>query len=177
MNISAEKNILVIGGCRSGKSSHALKLADQFSGSGRIFIATCIPYDDEMRERVTRHQEERDNTWKTVEEPLNLPEAIAAHGNSVDLILVDCITLWVSNLLLKNSRIDYILENVRRLTSALNKTKASVIMVSNEVGTGIVPENRIARRFRDAAGFANQHIAAAADRVVWMVAGIPVNIK
>ncbi|MBL0700190.1 MAG: bifunctional adenosylcobinamide kinase/adenosylcobinamide-phosphate guanylyltransferase [Desulfosarcina sp.] len=177
MSLPEKKNILVIGGCRSGKSSQALKLADQFSDNMRIFIATCVPYDDEMKERVARHQKERDNTWTTVEEPVNLHKAITEHGETSDIILVDCITLWISNLLLKTRRIDYILENVQKLVDAVKKAKCSVIMVSNEVGTGIVPENELSRMFRDAAGFANQHIAAAADQVVWMVAGIPVKIK
>jgi len=177
MSLPIKKNILVIGGCRSGKSSQALKLADQFSDNRRTFIATCVPYDDEMKDRVARHQKERDNTWKTVEEPVNLHKAITEHGKSSDIILVDCITLWISNLLLKTRRIDYILKNVEKLLNAVQKTECSVIMVSNEVGTGIVPENDLSRMFRDAAGFANQHIANVADQVTWMVAGIPVKIK
>jgi adenosylcobinamide kinase/adenosylcobinamide-phosphate guanylyltransferase len=177
MSLSGKKDILVIGGCRSGKSSQALKLADQFSDNIRIFVATCVPYDDEMKERVARHQKERDNTWRTVEEPINLHKAITEHGRSSDLILVDCITLWISNLILKTSRLDYILENLQKLIDAVKKAESSVIMVSNEVGTGIVPENGLSRMFRDAAGFANQHIAAAVDQVIWMVAGIPVKIK
>ncbi|MCD6184178.1 MAG: bifunctional adenosylcobinamide kinase/adenosylcobinamide-phosphate guanylyltransferase [Deltaproteobacteria bacterium] len=177
MSLSIKKNILVIGGCRSGKSSQALKLADKFSDNRRTFIATCVPYDDEMKDRVARHQKERDNRWKTVEEPINLHKAITEHGKSSDIILIDCITLWISNLLLKSRRIDYILKNVEKLLDAVQKTECSVIMVSNEVGTGIVPENDLSRMFRDAAGFANQHIANVADQVTWMVAGIPVKIK
>lgn len=177
MNHPEKKNILVIGGCRSGKSSHALKLADQFSGSRRFFIATCVPYDDEMRDRVTRHQQERDNTWITIEEPFDLHSAILEHGTEADLILVDCLTLWTSNLLFKVDRIDYVLENIQKLSAALQETESSVIMVSNEVGTGIVPENKLSRLFRDAAGFVNQRVAEAVDQVVWMVAGIPVKIK
>jgi len=177
MSLSVKKNILVIGGCRSGKSSQALKLADQFSDNMRTFIATCVPYDDEMKERVARHQKERANRWKTIEEPIDLHKAIIENGKNSDIILVDCITLWISNLLLKSNRIDYILKNVEKLLDAVQKTESSVIMVSNEVGTGIVPENGLSRMFRDAAGFANQHIANVADQVIWMVAGIPVKIK
>ena len=182
MSIPGKKNILVIGGCRSGKSSQALKLADQFPSNMRTFIATCVPYDDEMKERVARHQKERDNTWRTIEEPLDLHKAITEHGKSSDVILIDYITLWISNLLLKSSSInsspiDYVLKNVEKLMNAVQKAECTVIMVSNEVGTGIVPENELSRMFRDAAGFANQHIANAVDQVIWMVAGIPVKIK
>lgn len=172
-----KETVFVIGGCRSGKSGHALELAEQISETNRIFMATCIPYDDEMRQRVERHQEERSKSWSTVEVPVLLPEAITENSRKANVILVDCLTLWISNLLLKNIDMDEISGHTRRLKQSLETARCPIILVSNEVGTGIVPENEIARLFRDAAGFVNQSIAAFSDRVIWMVAGIPVTIK
>ena len=165
---------LVLGGCRSGKSSHALKIAEEITGR-RIFIATLKPHDEEMQDRVLKHQEERKNRqWITVEEPMFLPSAIAENSKKADVVLVDCLTLWVSNLFMEAQDTD---KAARDLIQAMNTASCPVILVSNEVGTGIVPENPMARQFRDVAGFINQQAAAAADRVVWMVAGIPVSIK
>jgi adenosylcobinamide kinase/adenosylcobinamide-phosphate guanylyltransferase len=169
---------LVIGGCRSGKSRQALAVAEAFTAARRIFIATCVPRDDEMRRRVSRHKAERDRSWHTVETPIELPRALIDHGRADTVVLVDCLTLWISNLLLAaddhTHRID---AHVDQLVAALRQTDGLVVLVSNEVGTGIVPENLLARVFRDAAGFANQRVAQAVDRVLWMVAGIPVQIK
>ncbi len=168
--------VLVIGGCRSGKSRYALELAKRIPGEIRIFIATCVPKDKEMEMRIARHKEERDKSWSTIEVPIRLPEAIIEYSRKSDLILVDCLTLWISNLILDNNDVD-ISEAALRLTKLLKDAQCPVIMVSNEVGTGIVPENDLARLFRDAAGIVNQNVAACSDRVIWMVAGIPVPIK
>lgn len=170
------KNIFVIGGCRSGKSRHALELADEFKQK-KIFIATCVPQDEDMKMRVLRHQEERGENWNPLEIPVKIPEAIAHVSSTADIILVDCLTLWVSNLLLESASIDFVMEHAKHLEQAVKKSNCPVIFVSNEVGTGIVPENRLARLFRDAAGFVNQKMARVCDQVVWMVAGIPVTIK
>jgi len=172
-----KKNVFVIGGCRSGKSSFALDRAQKFSGDNKVFIATCIPQDDEMKHRVMRHQEERSRNWHTVEAPVDLPEAIVDSGNEADLILVDCLTLWINNLLMENHDSDQILDEVQKLTRAVASVACPVILVSNEVGTGIVPENMLARLYRDLVGSTNQAVAECADQVVWMVAGIPVTIK
>ncbi len=172
-----KKKIFVLGGCRSGKSSYALEIALKFSGANKVFIATCIPHDDEMKQRVARHQKERSRTWETVEAPLLLPETITEKSRTADAIIVDCLTLWVSNLLMDSDDSENIEIQIPRLTEAIKKSQCPVVLVSNEVGTGIVPENRMARLFRDIAGFANQKVAACADSVVWMVAGIPVTIK
>jgi adenosylcobinamide kinase/adenosylcobinamide-phosphate guanylyltransferase len=169
--------VLIIGGCRSGKSRHALELATQVAGPESIFIATCAPGDNEMQERIRRHQRERNQRWKTVEVPLRLPEAINDHSRKANVIVVDCLTLWLSNLILENDDPRRIEGQVHELTQSLAAAPCSIFLVSNEVGTGIVPENRLARLFRDAAGIANQKVAAGADKVVWMVAGIPVTIK
>lgn len=169
----------VLGGCRSGKSSHALALAGARTGEKNIFVATCMPADDEMQARVVRHQQERGPQWQTVEEPLELARVIREHGSDggADVILVDCLTLWISNLMARYEDDDKVMEQVEDLGRALGDTVCPVFLVSNEVGAGIVPENAMARRFRDLAGFVNQHAARCARRVTWMVAGIAVEIK
>ncbi|MBS0012796.1 MAG: bifunctional adenosylcobinamide kinase/adenosylcobinamide-phosphate guanylyltransferase [Desulfobacterales bacterium] len=167
---------LVLGGCRSGKSSHALALAGARTGEKNIFVATCMPADDEMQARVVRHQQERDPQWQTVEEPLELARVIREYGGA-DVILVDCLTLWISNLMAGHKDDDKVMEQVRDLGCALDDAACPVFLVSNEVGAGIVPENAMARRFRDLAGFVNQHAAQCARHVTWMVAGIAVEIK
>jgi adenosylcobinamide kinase/adenosylcobinamide-phosphate guanylyltransferase len=167
----------ILGGCRSGKSGFALKTANATPAARRIFIATSVPLDDEMQARVKRHRSERGTEWTTVEAPLTLPEAIAEHGRADRVILADCLTLWVSNLLLELHDPANVEDRIPRLVDAARSAPGPLILVSNEVGSGVVPENRLARQFRDLAGTANQAVAAAADRVVWVVAGIPVTIK
>ena len=169
--------IFILGGCRSGKSRHALKLAEDIPCRKKVFIATCLPLDEEMKKRIERHQRERERTWTTIEVPVLLPEAIDKNSQKSDLILVDCLTLWISNLLLENDDQEKLAGHVDRLLKSLENALCPIIMVSNEVGAGIVPETRLGRLFRDVAGFANQKIAACSNAVIWMVAGIPVKIK
>jgi len=171
------KTTLIIGGCRSGKSRHALELAEGLQADNKLFIATCVPYDDEMKKRVERHQRDRSDDWRTLESPLKLPEAIREYSLNNDVIIVDCLTLWITNLLMEADDPDSVTTATRHLQAALEKARCPVILVSNEVGAGIVPENRLARQFRDAAGQANQQMASCVDRVIWMVAGIPVTVK
>jgi adenosylcobinamide kinase/adenosylcobinamide-phosphate guanylyltransferase len=171
------KKIFVLGGCRSGKSSYALETAEKYSADRKVFIATCIPCDDEMRQRVERHQEERSLAWETVEAPLLLPEAITENSRRADVIMVDCLTLWVSNLLMEFDDSEKIEMQIPRLTEAIEKSHCPVVLVSNEVGQGIVPENKLARQFRDLVGFVNQAVAGCADEVILAVAGIPIKIK
>lgn len=172
---------LVIGGCRSGKSSHALQLADRLGNARKIFLATCIPRDDEMHQRVSKHQVERGAGWIAVETPIFLSETIRDIGPNADILLVDCLTLWVSNLMMEHANFDASTEllaaHTCRLIESLRAAACPVILVTNEVGAGIVPDNPLARAFRDAVGHVNQRIAACADQVIWMVAGIPVKIK
>lgn len=168
---------LVTGGCRSGKSRHAQLLAEAVDGLHRCYIATCVPLDDEMRRRVSRHQAERGPEWRTVEAPLAVAEAIDAHAPQVDVILVDCLTLWISNLMGAGQEIDSLVANAHELAAAVQRSVCPLILVTNEVGAGIVPENALARAYRDAAGLVNQIVAAACDTVIWTVAGIPVTIK
>lgn len=165
---------LVIGGCRSGKSRHALNLAEAIPADRRIFMATCIPADDEMIMRVRNHQAERSPAWITVETPVDLVGAIRREKNTAGVILVDCLTLWTSNLMAEDRNIQ---SEINSLTQCLTETGCPIILVSGETGLGIVPENALARAFRDAVGLINQHMALSAQTVVWMVAGIPVVIK
>lgn len=168
---------LVIGGCRSGKSSHALGLANALSGQKKIFIATSVPTDTEMEARVTKHQQERGTDWVTAEVPVDIARTIDEASATADVILVDCLTLWTSNLMFQGLDQPGIEHHIQALAASLERAQCPVILVSNEVGAGIVPENALARQFRDMAGFVNQKIASVADRVTWMVAGIPVTIK
>ncbi|MDY6792115.1 MAG: bifunctional adenosylcobinamide kinase/adenosylcobinamide-phosphate guanylyltransferase [Thermodesulfobacteriota bacterium] len=172
-----KKIIQIIGGCRSGKSWQALEQAEKIAASKKIFIATCIPFDDEMKDRIDRHKKERDKSWKTVEAPVELSAAINKNSREGDIILVDCLTLWINNLLMETEDPDGIQQRIHQFILALKEVKCSIILVSNEVGAGIVPENRLARQYRDLAGFTNQKVAEVADRVIWMVAGIPIVIK
>ena len=171
------KKVLVIGGCRSGKSKYALDLAHSMTGDKNIFIATCVPQDDEMQLRVANHQKERDPSWKTVEAPLNLPEAILQNAHAGNVVLVDCLTLWINNLMMEKEDIQYADEKIAQMMHAVQAAEGSVVLVSNEVGTGIVPENKLARAYRDLVGSVNQAVAESVDRVVMVVAGIAVTIK
>ncbi len=171
------ETILVLGGCRSGKSSWGQELAETIAEKDRVYIATCVPYDDEMRKRVSHHQDDRDSTWVTVEESVNIAESIVDTSRQASVILVDCLTLWVTNMLMADIAEDVIFKEVERLNAALEKTECPVILVSNEVGMGIVPENKLARQFRDIAGFVNQKVAASVQTVYFTAAGIPVKIK
>jgi len=172
------KRTLVIGGCRSGKSKTALELAEKHvSDKKKIFIATCIPTDTEMENRVEKHKKERDGSWQTLEVPVHLAKAVIENSHKAGVILIDCITLWMNNILMKTQSCETITGHVQGLVKALDRAVCPVIMVSNEVGAGIVPENNLARLFRDYAGFANQSLAGCSENVIWMVAGIPVKIK
>ena len=169
--------IFVLGGCRSGKSAHAQQIAENMPGNRKIYIATCVPQDDEMKQRVARHQRARGNHWLTVEAPLHLSQAITESIPKADVILVDCLTLWVSNLFMETNDEKQLEQTFSELTDTLENTAGPVVLVSNEVGTGIVPENRLARQYRDMIGLVNQAVANTATRVIWTVAGIPVTIK
>ncbi|MDR6788297.1 adenosylcobinamide kinase/adenosylcobinamide-phosphate guanylyltransferase [Sphingomonas sp. BE138] len=162
---------LVLGGARSGKSRHAQALAEGCAGA-HVFVATAQAFDDEMRERIARHRADRDTRWRTVEAPVALAEAVADVCDGV--VLVDCLTLWASNLLLGEADDE---AATAALVAALAATPARVVLVANEVGWGIVPDNALARRFRDVAGRINQRVAAAVDRVDLVVAGLAMRLK
>jgi adenosylcobinamide kinase/adenosylcobinamide-phosphate guanylyltransferase len=163
---------LVLGGARSGKSRHAEALVTA-TPPPWVYVATAEPFDDEMKARIAEHRVRRGGQWQTVEAPLDLASAIegAPAGATV---LVDCLTLWLNNLMFNNRDID---AETRRLEAALAARQGPVVLVSNEVGSGIVPDNAEARRFRDLQGRLNQRIAARADHVVLLVAGLPMVVK
>lgn len=163
---------LVVGGARSGKSGLAERLVSG-SGLGRRYIATAQAWDDEMRDRIARHRADRGAGWITVEAPLDLVAALAG-ARQDEAVLVDCATLWLSNHLLADH--DLAAES-RALLAALDACAAPVVVVSNEVGWGIVPENALARAFRDAQGRLNQQVAAQAGLVVGVMAGLPMVLK
>ncbi|MCX7586283.1 bifunctional adenosylcobinamide kinase/adenosylcobinamide-phosphate guanylyltransferase [Phenylobacterium sp. 58.2.17] len=163
----------VLGGARSGKTSYALREAWKRSGNRHVMIATAQAHDAEMADRIARHRAERGEGWVTVEAPLDLAGAVAALGAG-DVAVVDCLTLWLTNHLLVEADLG---QQVADLTRALAASPAALYVVSNEVGQGIVPDNALARRFRDEAGWMNQAVAAAADRAVLVAAGLPLVLK
>ena len=166
------------GGARSGKSIFAQQMAEQMPGP-RAYLATAQVLDHEMEERISRHQAQRGQAWKiTIEEPYALDISLLQATPHYPVILVDCITLWISNLLLSNrENPDTVLQKVDQLISVLSNCISTVIMVTNEVGLGIVPENPLARQFRDLAGFANQKLATACDTVYLVSCGLPLRLK
>ena len=185
--------ILITGGARSGKSAFAEQYAYRTGESG-IYIATCQAYDEEMRDRIGRHRRDRDESgflWRTVEEPLEVDRLLAkleqeikeftSRGNKPPVVLLDCLTLWLTNWMLRaesegvnESRLE---EESERLLQAVREYSYPLILVTNEVGSGIVPSYPLGRQFRDAAGRLNQQVAAVCDRVFLVTAGIPVELK
>ena len=163
---------LILGGARSGKTLRGLAIGSAYTS--RIFIATAEARDDEMHARIARHRAERDTTWKTIEAPLDLCGALRKADRLDGVIVVDCLTLWLSNLMERNASLE---DEIANLIEALSSTSAAVIIISNEVGFGIVPDNALSRAFRDAQGRLNQAIAAAADHVELVVAGLPLVLK
>ena len=175
------RTIFITGGARSGKSGFAEKLAVGF-GAPLVYLATAQTLDSEMDERVRRHRDRRGGQWTTIEEPIHLSQALARCDGQYQVVLVDCVTLWLSNLLFKYEDAaenceERIQEDLQRLKSTLQGMVTPVILVSNEVGMGIVPDNALARMFRDIAGSANQTLAANADEVHVVISGIPLRLK
>ena len=161
---------LVLGGARSGKSRFAENLARQHGGP-RTYIATAEPFDDEMRQRIARHRDQRaGDGWQTLEAPLDPAAVLPREG----LVLLDCVTVWLGNLMHHGRDLK---AEVAKLCAALEACPAEVILVSNEVGLSIVPENAMARRFRDEQGLANQALAAISDNVYFIAAGLPLKLK
>lgn len=161
---------LVLGGARSGKSRHAEQLL-MLAPPPWTYVATAEALDDEMRERIAHHRSRRDARWQTRDAQLDLAGAISTIRGPV---LIDCLTLWLTNVMLAERNID---DEIDRLIAALADSPGPVVVVSNEVGLGLVPETALGRAFRDAQGRLNQKVAAAADRVLFMAAGLPLNLK
>lgn len=167
------RRVLVLGGARSGKSRTALQLAESASAR-RTYIATAQAYDDEMRDRIAQHRMERDGSWETQDAPLDLCETIQAHAGPGRVVLVDCLTLWLSNILLAERDLE---QETDRLKQTVREASGPLILVSNEVGHGIVPETPLGRIFRDEQGRLNQRIAEVCDAVVFVAAGCPLLLK
>ena len=173
MTVASPGAVLVLGGPRSGKSAFAERLVAE-TGLSRHYIATGRAFDDEMRERIARHREDRGGGWQTHEEPLALAARIADVARADRAVLVDCLTLWVTNLMLEKRDIA---AECSGLLEALRQAPGRIVLVSNEVGLGIVPENRMAREFRDHAGRLHQKVAALVPEVYFIAAGLPLKMK
>ncbi len=186
-----KKIIFITGGTRSGKSTHTLKDASQLTGK-KAYIATAEALDEEMRDRIENHKKQRGKDWETYEEPLRIAEVIQEIEGKYTAIVIDCLTLWLSNIMIRNQKTEYriqtIEKEIQKLLDSLKQFKDSSIcslgsgvrvlyIVSNEVGMGIVPENEMARRFRDMAGMLNQKVAEISDEVYLLITGIPMKIK
>jgi adenosylcobinamide kinase / adenosylcobinamide-phosphate guanylyltransferase len=172
---STKEFIFVMGGARSGKSSWALRYAEEHYGS-YIYLATAEILDEEMAERVRLHRESRSAKWGLVEEPLMIGEALETKCAGVDAVLIDCLTVWLSNVLLKMGD-EQVATYENSLFEAISRKKQTIIAVANEVGTGVVPEYALGRKFRDLAGSLNQRMAGMADKVFYMIAGLPMCLK
>jgi len=167
---------LVLGGARSGKSRYAQELASAFQRV--VFIATARRDDAEMRAKIARHRRERPSSWKTVEISAGLDRALREQGRSADLLIVDCLTLYLASAIgRKQGERRRVRSHIQSLCEAIQEAEASVVIVSNEVGSGVVPSYRSGREFRDLLGELNQQIARVADRVILMVAGLPLTLK
>ena len=188
--MTAQTLVLILGGARSGKSAYAERLAAEWAGEEDqvLYVATAEALDEEMAQRIARHRAARPASWRTLEEPYDLGPVIAAASVAASVVLVDCVTLWISNLLLGPERDETraldadaaeeaALYAVDRLLAAHRAGTARTILVSNEVGMGLVPPYPIGRRYRDLLGRVNMWLAAAADEVILMVAGLPLRIK
>ena len=171
--MSLYRRVLILGGARSGKSRTALQLAEQASAK-RIYVATAQAFDDEMRERIALHRLERDRSWQTVDAPFELPQAIQAQTGPDKVALVDCLTLWLSNIVLAERNPSH---ETDQLIHAVREAQGPLILVSNEVGQGIVPSTPLGRTFRDEQGRLNQRLAEACDAVVFVAAGCPILLK
>jgi adenosylcobinamide kinase/adenosylcobinamide-phosphate guanylyltransferase len=169
--------VLVIGGAKSGKSRLSMDICSGLDRK-KIFLATAQALDNEMKERIERHKEERGGDWVTVEEPMGIVDKISELDSEDTVILLDCLTLWISNLFMEYGEAqEFIDGSVDELLDQLTSTRGIIIIVSNEVGMGIVPDNELVRFYRDSAGSLNQRIAGIARKVVAVMAGIPLVLK
>ena len=182
--------ILILGGARSGKSSFAEKIAAELGGDDVVYLATAQALDEEMEDRIKHHQGQRPQSWETIEEPIEVSKVIADLEDK-KTVLMDCLTLFISNKILKNNKLEDegsnlqekfniekdIIKEIENIINAARKKEINLIIVSNEVGQGIVPNNELSRLFRDIAGRANQYTADNADRVFMTIAGYPIDLK
>ena len=171
------KIIFLTGGTRSGKSQLTVKMAKGISDKKVLFVATCVPEDNEMKKRIMLHKENRPSCWKTVEAKVDILKELKKIKTNFKVVIIDCLTLFVSNLLINSEGEKGVKKKVADLIEFVSRAPYTTIIVSGEVGAGVVPENKLAREFRDLAGIANQIVAKYANEVYFVVAGIPVKIK
>lgn len=167
----------ILGGARSGKTGYALQQAEELSTKydfQKVYVATAQIFDPEMQDRVKRHQDERDETWATLEAPLELSTIIRMHAQHDRVLLIDCLTLWLSNHMLAEHDLE---EKRKDLVDAIDLAKGPLILVSNEVGLSIVPDNKLGRDYRDESGWMNQQVAKVANKVTFVAAGLPMLMK
>jgi len=168
---------LILGGVRSGKSRFAIEHGSK-SGFSKVYIATAQALDAEMAIRIQKHRQDRPADWRTVEEPYSLSEVLESVEGTADVAVIDCLTLWLSNLLSVGNQEDKrVLDHIEQLIGVIEMVNLSVIAVSNEVGLGVIPSDSISRRFVDFSGFLHQRMANISQEVFWMTAGIPIPIK
>lgn len=170
-----KKVMYVTGGARSGKSSYALYLAEPYEN--RVFLATAEAFDDEMRDRISRHRDERGNAFTTVEEHIFIDRALRSLPEGTGVVLLDCLTVWLGNLMHHLGDASAINERIEALLDVLKSPPCDLVIVSNEVGMGIVPENAMARVFRDLAGTLNRRVAARATHAYLLCSGLPLFLK
>jgi adenosylcobinamide kinase/adenosylcobinamide-phosphate guanylyltransferase len=171
--------VFILGGASSGKSEVALQLASKGIGkkAPRVFVATGEGLDEEMATKIARHRQSRSSAWMTAEVPLDLAAWIKAHGRAYRTVVIDCLTMWLSNRWCEGSKEQEILQDARTFLDALRRLKARTVMVSNELGMGLVPADAASRRFREVAGVLNRLVAREADEAYFVVCGIPLRLK
>jgi len=171
------KITLITGGARSGKSAFALSLGLQ-NYSKRVFVATAVPFDREMKERISRHKEERGDQFHTIEEPIELPRVLTELPGGIEVVVVDCLTVWLGNLYHHfQGEEEKVRVKVEALLGQMDHPACDLILVTNEVGWGIIPENPLARSFRDMAGFLNRRVATKAATAYLLCCGLPLTLK
>ncbi|HEX9757082.1 MAG TPA: bifunctional adenosylcobinamide kinase/adenosylcobinamide-phosphate guanylyltransferase [Nitrospiria bacterium] len=168
---------LILGGVRSGKSRFAIEQSSKF-GSSRVYIATAQPLDAEMARRIQKHRQDRSPDWKTIEEPYKLCQVLESINGTTDVVVIDCLTLWLSNQLsIRNQKDNKIQDHIEQLTGVMESINLAVIAVSNEVGLGVIPSDLLSRRFVDFSGFLHQRLSDISQEVFLMMAGNPIPIK
>ena len=174
--LTEPRSVLILGGARSGKSRYAIERALAIGGR-TAFLATAEALDEEMAKRIERHRRERPRDWLTVEEPLDLVAAASDLLTRADLLIIDCLTLWVANRLQREASDGTILAETEALAALMKRRMVTMLLVSNEVGLGVHPETPMGLRYRDLLGAVNQRVAEASDQVVFMAAGLPLKLK
>jgi adenosylcobinamide kinase/adenosylcobinamide-phosphate guanylyltransferase len=171
--MNTKRHILILGGARSGKSAYGESIGEAHQGP-LTYVATAQAHDNEMKARIDTHVKRRGKRWRTLETPIELSKTLAGSAAPENFIVVDCITLWLTNVMLAGEDAQHAIDT---LVGTLQHADGTIVLISNEVGLGIVPENALARRFRDMAGLANQRLASHCDEVVLVAAGLPLMLK